>query len=83
MIMFAAAILGFLFKVLEFPTGPFILGLLLGSMLESNMRRALVMSNGSYTTFVTRPVSCVLLIFVVVTFLFPLIKGALGKKKEK
>lgn len=83
MIMFAAAILGFLFKVLEFPTGPFILGLLLGSMLESNMRRALVMSNGSYATFVTRPVSCVLLIFVVVTFLFPLIKSALGKKKAK
>lgn len=82
LVMFAAAILGFLFKVLEFPTGPFILGLLLGSMLESNMRRALVMSNGSYATFVTRPVSCVLLIFVVITFLYPIVKSLKGKKNK-
>ena len=81
MVMFAAAVLGFLFKVYDFPTGPFILGLLLGSMLESNMRRALVMSNGSYATFVTRPVSCVLLIFVIITFLFPIIKSVIAKKK--
>ncbi len=81
MIMFAAAILGFLFKVFEFPTGPFILGILLGGMLESNMRRALVMSNGSYATFITRPVSCVLLILVVVTFLYPVIKSIRNKKK--
>lgn len=45
------------------------------------MRRALVMSNGSYATFVTRPVSCVLLIFVIITFLFPIIKSAIAKKK--
>lgn len=81
MIMFAAAILGFLFKVFEFPTGPFILGILLGGMLESNMRRALVMSNGSYATFITRPVSCVLLILVVLTFLYPVIKSMRNKKK--
>ena len=83
LVMFAAAILGFLFKVFDFPTGPLVLGLLLGSMLESNFRRALVMSNGSYTTFVTRPVSCVLLIFVVITFMWPVIKSLTSKKKHK
>ncbi|MDD3795668.1 MAG: hypothetical protein PHE06_06820 [Lachnospiraceae bacterium] len=45
------------------------------------MRRALVMSNGSYATFVTRPVSCVLLILVLITFLYPIIKAVRGKKK--
>lgn len=83
LVMFAAAILGFFFKVLNFPTGPLVLGLLLGSMLESNMRRALVMSNGAYSTFVTRPVSCVLLIFVIITFAFPIIKSILASKKGK
>ena len=83
LVMFAAAILGFLFKVFDFPTGPLVLGLLLGSMLESNFRRALVMSNGSYATFVTRPVSCVLLIFVVITFMWPVIKKFTSKKKAK
>lgn len=81
LVMFAAAVLGFLFKVFDFPTGPLVLGLLLGSMLESNFRRALVMSNGSYATFVTRPVSCVLLIFVVITFAWPIIKSIKDKKK--
>ena len=80
-VMFVAALLGFFFKVCDFPTGPFVLGLLLGSMLESNMRRALVMSHGSWLTFVTRPVSCVLFIAIVLTFCWPLFKKLLGKKK--
>lgn len=83
LVMFAAAVMGFLFKVFNFPTGPLVLGLLLGSMLESNFRRALVMSNGSYATFVTRPVSCVLLIFVVITFMWPVVKSFTSKKKNK
>lgn len=80
-VMFVAAILGFVFKVCDFPTGPFVLGLLLGSMLESNFRRALVMSGGSAWTFIERPVSCVLLIFIILTFCFPAIKAAVLKKK--
>lgn len=81
MVMFAAALLGFFFKVCDFPTGPFVLGLLLGSMLESNMRRALVMSHGSWMTFVTRPVSCVLFIAIILTFCWPLIKKLMQRKK--
>lgn len=65
----------------KFPNGPFVLGLLLGSMLESNMRRALVMSHGSWATFVTRPVSCVLFIAIVLTFCWPVLKAAMAKKK--
>ena len=80
-IMFAAAVLGFFFKVCDFPTGPFVLGLLLGSMLESNMRRALVMSHGSWATFVTRPVSCVLFIAIVLTFCWPVVKSVLKRRK--
>ena len=80
-VMFAAGVLGFFLKVFKFPNGPFVLGLLLGSMLESNMRRALVMSHGSWATFVTRPVSCVLFIAIVLTFCWPVLKAAMAKKK--
>lgn len=80
-IMFIAAILGFFFKVGDFPSGPFVLGLLLGGMLESNMRRALVMSHGSWSTFVTRPVSGVLFALIIFTFCWPLIKSWLDKRK--
>lgn len=82
-VMFCAALLGFFFKVCDFPTGPFVLGLLLGSMLESNMRRALVMSHGSWMTFVTRPVSCVLFIAIVLTFCWPLFKKLLTSRKAQ
>ena len=80
--MFAAAVLGFFLKVFKFPNGPFVLGLLLGSMLESNMRRALVMSHGSWATFVTRPVSCVLFIAIILTLCWPVLKAVLRKRKE-
>ena len=81
-VMFAAALLGFFFKVFDFPSGPFVLGLLLGSMLESNMRRALVMSHGSWMTFVTRPVSCVLFIAIILTFCWPLFKKLWKNRKS-
>jgi putative tricarboxylic transport membrane protein len=83
-VMFVAALLGFLFKVFEFPTGPFVLGLLLGNMLESNLRRALVMSYGNWSTFVTRPASVVLLLLIVLTFCWtPLKKLVTGLFKAK
>lgn len=81
-VMLVAAILGFLFKIYKFPTGPFILGLLLGGMLESNLRRSLVMSHGDYSIFVTRPVSGILFIFIILTFLWPVVKGLIAKRKK-
>lgn len=81
LIMFAAGLLGFVFKRGDYAPGPFILGLLLGSMLESNLRRALVMSQGSYSIFVTRPVTLVLLIFIVISLLWPVLKKYILKKQ--
>ena len=60
-----------------------VLGLLLGSIMEKNMRQALVISRGDWSYFVTRPISLGLLIFVVVTFAFPFIKSAIKKGKAK
>ena len=80
-VMFAAALLGFVCKVYDFPTGPFVLGLLLGNMMEANFRRALVMSHGKLMTFVQRPVSCVLLIATILAFSWPVIKNIIDARK--
>lgn len=80
-IMSVAGIVGFIFKRGSFAPGPFILGLLLGGMLESNLRRALVMSQGSLSIFFERPVTLVLFILIVLTLFFPLIKKQFKKKK--
>lgn len=82
MVMFIAGLLGFVFKAMDFPPGPFILGILLGGMLESNLRRALVMSQGSLSIFFTRPITLVLTILIIVTFCWPFIKNAIDKNKK-
>ena len=61
-VMFAAGFVGFLCKRCEVPLGPFVLALLLGNLCESNFRRALSMSLGDYSIFLTRPITVVLLI---------------------
>jgi putative tricarboxylic transport membrane protein len=81
-IMFVAALLGFFFKVFDFPTGPFVLGLLLGNMLEANLRRALVMSYGNWSIFVTRPASLVLVILILLTFCWEPIKHIVKKHRS-
>jgi putative tricarboxylic transport membrane protein len=83
LIMFIGGVLGYLFKIYGFPNGPFVLGLLLGGMVESNTRRALVMSHGSWTTFVTRPISLVLFILIVLTFCWPIVKGRIDARRAK
>ena len=50
-------LMGYLFTRLDLDPAPLILGFILGPMLEENFRRALLLSRGSFTTFVTRPIS--------------------------
>lgn len=62
MVVFLSGLLGFVFRLLDVPLGPIVLALILGPMAEANMRRALILSGGSFTTFFTRPISLILLI---------------------
>ena len=73
----AFGIIGWLFKRNNFPTAPVVLGLILGFMVEANLRRTLLM--GDYTLLFTRPLSAIMLILALVSFIYPFIKGR--KKK--
>lgn len=54
--------LGYLFFKLRFELAPLLLGLVLGSMLEDNLRRGLILSNGNVWTFLSEPLTLVLLL---------------------
>ena len=54
--------LGFVFVSLGCEPAPLILGFVLGRMMEENLRRALLLSRGDFSVFVTRPISLVLLL---------------------
>jgi putative tricarboxylic transport membrane protein len=69
----AAGVFGFLLRQQGFPMGPLVLALILGPMAESNLRRALALSEGSLATFVTRPISLLFLVLAALTLLWPLI----------
>lgn len=79
-IMLIAGIIGYFMSKAKFPASPVILGLILGPMMESNLRRALVMSKGDLSIFYTRPITLVLLIIATLTLMIPIIKSL--KKDE-
>lgn len=75
------AMLGLFFKVFKIPSTPLIIGFILGSMFEENLRQALQASHGSWSIFVTRPISCAFLI-VAVIFCTLTVRKNLKEKRE-
>ncbi|WP_027349217.1 tripartite tricarboxylate transporter permease [Halotalea alkalilenta] len=73
-VMLLAGMLGYAMKRYDFPVAPLVLGMILGPMMESNLRRALIMSQGSLDIFYTRPVTAVLLLLALATLLSPLFR---------
>lgn len=74
LVLLAAAIAGYIASLGRLPLAPLILGFILGPLLESNMRRSLLMSGGDLSIFMTRPISGTFLvltacILIVVTYL--------------
>jgi TctA family transporter len=70
-------IIGYLFFKLGCEPAPLLLGFVLGPMMEENFRRALLLSRGDYTTFLTRPLSLGLLIaaaLLVIIVTLPAVK---------
>ena len=51
-----------------YPVPPLVIGVILGSMADANLRRGLMVSQGSLTPFFTRPVALILLLVIVSTF---------------
>jgi putative tricarboxylic transport membrane protein len=56
-VMLAFGLAGFVLRHFNYPVAPLVLGLVLGDLLEKNLRRALVLSDGSLVPFFTRPIS--------------------------
>ncbi|MGV6871756.1 tripartite tricarboxylate transporter permease [Pseudochelatococcus sp. B33] len=49
--------IGYGMRLLDFPAAPYLLGFVLGPMMEEHFRRAMILSKGSFDIFVTRPIS--------------------------
>jgi putative tricarboxylic transport membrane protein len=74
-------VVGYLMRKLEFEPAPFILAFILGPLLENALRQSLVISQGSFAIFVTRPISAICLGVAAALFLSMLVPSV--KKKLK
>ena len=69
-----AGVLGWMCALASIPVVPMVLGLVIGDTLESSLRQALTVSDGSFAIFVQRPVAAVLTAACLLSLLWPLIK---------
>jgi putative tricarboxylic transport membrane protein len=71
-----------LLKLLDFPMAPMLLGFILGGMLEDNLRRALVINDGSLSFIWERPLTAVILGLALLTLAGPPLLAYLRRKLQ-
>jgi len=70
-IMVIFGIIGYVFEKTGFPIGPIVLAIILGPMIERNLRQALINTGGVFpfvSSLFTRPISLVILILVIASY---------------
>lgn len=67
-------LIGLVMRLYGFPAAPLILGLILGALMEESMRRALQISGGDWSIFLSKPIALSLLLLAAASLLFPLVR---------
>ncbi|MFN3861489.1 MAG: tripartite tricarboxylate transporter permease [Roseateles sp.] len=76
------ALLGYAFYKLSCEPAPLLLGFILGPMMEENLRRALLLARGDWSTFLTRPLSAGLLIAAALMIVVVMLPSIKSKRQE-
>src|SRR5665648_609589 len=83
-VMIFAGLLGYTMIKYGYPVAPAVLGVVLGPIIETNLRQAIQVSNIGFIEFFTRPISGIVIFLVLVNFLWPILRNVWkGKKKIK
>jgi putative tricarboxylic transport membrane protein len=69
-------VLGYLFRKFNYPSVPVLLGLVLGPILEQNVRRSLIMSDGDLLIFASSTISVIFLLLSAGLLLLPMMTWA-------
>jgi putative tricarboxylic transport membrane protein len=67
-------VIGYAFEKWGFPLAPVILGFILGPIAETNLRRGLMMTQGNFLPFLTKPVSGAFLVIALASVVYSVIK---------
>ena len=86
-LMFVFGLLGVAMSYMHYPSAPFLLGVVMGNMADENLRRALMLYDGSILPFFTRPICIFFMLFIALLVVqqlpcYPALKAKLfGRKK--
>ncbi len=66
-VMAVFGLIGYAMKEMDYPVAPAVLGIILGDLLDQNLRRSLILTKGNITPFFSRPISMVLILLIFFT----------------
>ncbi len=66
-VMIVFGVIGFIMRKHGYPVAPLVLALILGPMVDENLRRGLILTNGNFLPFVQGPISIVLVVAIFFT----------------
>ena len=81
-IMILFGIVGYLMKKFDYEGAPLVLAFVLGPLMENNLRKSLIMSQGDFSIFFTRPLAAASLIVALFLLVSPLIPYLRRKRQE-
>ena len=81
LVMSVFGVLGYLMRKFGYEASPMVLAFVLGPMLENNLRKSLILSQGSFDIFWQRPITATCLAIAFLILLMPLLPN-LSKKRE-
>jgi len=81
-VMILFGIIGYLMKKFDYEGAPLVLAFVLGPLMENNLRKSLIMSQGDFSIFFTRPLAAASLILAIFLLVSPLIPWMRKKRKE-
>jgi putative tricarboxylic transport membrane protein len=79
LVMYVIGVAGFFMRRFDFPVAPVILGVILGPVMETQGRRALVGSGGDLDVFWSRPLTVVLLLLALAALIGPIVARVRGR----
>ncbi len=81
--MVAIGSIAVLVRILDYPLAPLLLGFILGGMMEDNLRRALLIWDGSFAFLWQRPITAVIMIVTLLTLIVPVVASFRDRRARR
>jgi putative tricarboxylic transport membrane protein len=78
---FVFGVIGYLLIRFDYPRLPLVIALVLGELAERSFDQTMMISNGSWSIFLTRPISLLLLVLIVLALTFPTLRTLSRREK--